>query len=82
MERSSRCTRYSWMVSSRPKSKETHKIQKGAKLSFSDKFYGTSYLIPWRFYGGFAYAAKDILTGISKEELVQQGFVTSKKNIK
>lgn len=59
--------------------KKPIRYKKGAKLSFSDKFYGTSYLIPWRFYGGFAYAAKDILTGISKEELVQQGFVTSKE---
>ena len=56
------------------------KYKKDAKLSFSDKFYGTDYLIPWRFCGGYAYAARNILIGISSEELAQQGFVAHQKH--
>lgn len=55
------------------------KYKKGAELSFSDKFYGAAYLISWKFYGGFAYAVRSILTGISNEELAQQGFAACPK---
>ena len=53
--------------------------KKDAKLSFSDKFYGAAYLIPWRFCSGYAYAAHNILRGISDEELARQGFVAHPK---
>lgn len=46
----------------------------GAKLELTDRYYGEEFLIPWTLFGQTAYATKDLLKGIKKDDLIAQVF--------
>ena len=45
------------------------------KISFSDKYYGRDYLLPWVFVNDFAICAINVLTDISWDELNRQCYI-------
>lgn len=69
---------YSLLMDGEPVEQETGpaaEYKPGAKLEFSDTFYGEQYLIPWTFKDGIAYADRVILCDIDEETLRAQGFL-------
>ena len=56
------------------------KYQKGAKISLTDAFWGSEYLIPWTVRKGLgnivcAYADAPLIMAVSQEDLVEQGYL-------
>ena len=58
-----------------PQNKEKPvKYRTGSKLEFTDRYYGEGFLIPWTLFDQTAYATKDLLRGIKKDDLIAQVF--------
>lgn len=55
------------------------KYKKGARLDITDKFFGSNYLISWRFFHGTAIASTPILYGTSVEDLVDNNLLLVQK---
>lgn len=59
--------------------KNPPKYKKGAHLNITDKFFGSNYLISWRFSDGIAIASTPILYGTSDKDLADNNLLLEQK---